>query len=85
MPTIREAYAHAALALRLPMAGGFDMFASVDDLPFIARRSRGRPSRRRRHLHLPDDQPLVLVSFGGYGLSQIDLTRLSNSSATRSS
>jgi L-arabinokinase len=26
---------------------------------------------------LPDDQPLVLVSFGGYGVSQIDLTRLS--------
>ena len=75
-PKIREAYAHAALALRLPMTGGFDMFREVADLPFIARRSRRRPSETRRHLNLPDDQPLVLLSFGGYGLSRIDLTKL---------
>ena len=51
------------------MTGGFDMFREVADLPFIARRSRRRPSETRRHLNLPDDQPLVLLSFGGYGLS----------------
>jgi hypothetical protein len=73
---IREAYSQAALALRLPMTGGFDMFRKVADLPFIARRSRRRPSETRRHLNLPDDQPLVLLSFGGYGLSRIDLTKL---------
>jgi hypothetical protein len=73
---LREAYSHAALALRLPMTGGFDMFREVVDLPFIARRSRRRPSETRRHLNLPDDQPLVLLSFGGYGLSRIDLTKL---------
>jgi L-arabinokinase len=73
---LRAAYSHAALALRLPMAGGFDMFRDVTDLPFIARRSRRRPEEVRRHLHLPDDQPLVLLSFGGYGLSRIDLARL---------
>jgi len=77
VPTIREAYSHAALALRLPMAGGFDMFARVEDLPLIARRARRKPADVRRQLQLPDDQPLVLVSFGGYGVSQIDLTRLS--------
>ena len=37
---LREAYAKAELALRLPMSGGFDMFSRVVDLPFIARRSR---------------------------------------------
>lgn len=78
LPTIREAYAHAALALRLPMAGGFDMFRRVEDLPFIARRARRTPADVRRQLHLPDDRPLVLLSFGGYGLSQIDLSRLSS-------
>jgi L-arabinokinase len=77
VPTIREAYSHAALALRLPMAGGFDMFRRVEDLPLIARRARRKRSDVRRQLQLPDDQPLVLVSFGGYGVSQIDLTRLS--------
>jgi hypothetical protein len=73
---LRAAYSQAALALRLPMSGGFDMFREVADLPFIARRSRRRPSETRRHLNLPDDQPLVLLSFGGYGLSRIDLTKL---------
>jgi L-arabinokinase len=77
VPTIREAYSHAALALRLPMAGGFDMFTRVEELPFIARRARRKPADIRRQLQLSDDQPLVLVSFGGYGVSQIDLTGLS--------
>jgi len=77
VPTIREAYSRAALALRLPMWGGFDMFTHVEDLPFIARHARRKPADVRKQLQLPDDQPLVLVSFGGYGLSQIDLTRLS--------
>ena len=36
---------HAALALRLPMAGGFDMFARVERSAFIARHARGgRPT-----------------------------------------
>jgi L-arabinokinase len=74
---LRDAYSHAALALRLPMAGGFDMFSRVVDLPFIARRSTRRPADVRRQLQLADDRPLVLLSFGGYGLSQIDLMRLS--------
>jgi hypothetical protein len=73
---IRAAYAHAFLALRLPMHGGFDMFDQVEDLPFIARRSKRAPADVRRLLQLPDHQPLVLVSFGGYGLTKIDLTAL---------
>jgi hypothetical protein len=77
IPRIRDAYATAALALRLPMAGGFDTFSRVEDLPFIARRSRRKPSDVRRQLQLPEDRPLVLLSFGGYGLSQIDLARVS--------
>lgn len=73
---LRAAYAHASLALQLPMAGGFDMFRHVEALPFIARRSRRRPRDVRRLLHLPEDQPLVLVSFGGYGITRIDLPAL---------
>ncbi len=77
VPRIREAYSHAQLALRLPMAGGFDMFDHVEDLPFIARHARLRRHDVRRQLQLPDEEPLVLLSFGGYGLSQLDLARLS--------
>ena len=73
---LREAYRHASLALRLPMAGGFDMFREVVDLPFIARRSRRSPADVRRQLTLPDDRPLVLLSFGGYGLARIDTAAL---------
>ena len=38
--TIREAYAAATHALRLPMHGGFEpMAAVISDIPFIAARS----------------------------------------------
>jgi L-arabinokinase len=66
--TIRQAYAAATLALRLPLHGGFDPMAGVTrDIPFIARQSV-RDRRDVRHmLDLPGDRPVVLASFGGYG------------------
>ncbi|HUE86597.1 MAG TPA: hypothetical protein VMO26_11015 [Vicinamibacterales bacterium] len=74
---IREAYQQADLALRLPMHGGFDVFRAVVDLPFVARRSRRDPLDTRRVLGLPQDERLVLVSFGGYGVDGFDLDALS--------
>ncbi len=71
-----EAYAGATLALRLPMHGGFDTFRSIVDVPFIARRSARAPEETRRRLGLPLDQQLVLVSFGGYGLGELNLEAL---------
>jgi len=67
------AYATTQTALRLPMHGGFATMREVVDLPFIARRATHAPHETRRHLALPLDRPLVLVSFGGYGLQRIDL------------
>jgi L-arabinokinase len=67
------AYAQAEAALRLPMHGGFSTIRGVRDLPFIARRSGRDPRETRRALGLPLDSPLVLLSFGGYGLQRIDL------------
>jgi hypothetical protein len=67
------AYAQADTALRLPMHGGFATIRDVRDLPFIARRSRREPRETRAALGLPLDGPLVLLSFGGYGLQRIDL------------
>ena len=67
------AYALADTAFRLPMHGGFGTLREVMDLPFIARKSTRAPADTRRHLGLPLDRPLVLLSFGGYGLQRIDL------------
>jgi len=67
------AYALADTALRLPMHGGFQTMREVVDLPFVARRSMRAPADTRARLGLPLDRPLVLLSFGGYGLQRIDL------------
>ena len=43
---VRDAYATATRALRLPLHGGFDAMAAVtSDIPFIARRSSARRGR----------------------------------------
>jgi hypothetical protein len=76
VPALREAYAGTPLALRLPLHGGFEPFAAVEDVPFIARRSTRDPGETRRRFGLPLDRPLVLASFGGYGLRDIDMTRV---------
>lgn len=74
VPEIRAAYRSASLALRLPMFGGFDVFGpSVRDIPLVARRSRRDPADVRAWLGAPADRPLVLVSFGGHGLSSLPL------------
>ena len=51
------------------MHGGFEPMAGVTrDIPFIARRSVRDPGETRRVLGVSDGRPLVLASFGGYGL-----------------
>ena len=65
-------YAGVQLGLRLPMHGGFATIPHVTDLPFIARKSNRDPRETRRHFDLPEG-PLVLLSFGGYGLQRINL------------
>ncbi len=67
------AYATTDTALRLPMHGGFATMRAIVDLPFIARRATHAPVDTRERLGLPQDRPLVLLSFGGYGLQRINL------------
>jgi hypothetical protein len=71
-----EVYRRAGHAFRLPMAGGFETFADVTDLPFVARHARHAPAETRARLGLPEGR-LALVSFGGYGVAGIDLDALS--------
>ncbi len=68
IPVIRDAYALATRALRLPLHGGFEPMAAVTvDIPFIARRSMRNRADTRRALSVPDDRPFVVASFGAYG------------------
>jgi hypothetical protein len=73
---LRAAYARAALALQPPFSAGFQIFRRVEPIPLIARRpSRARPDTRR-HFAIPVDRPAALLSFGGYGLAELDLGRV---------
>jgi len=69
IPAIRRAYSHTALTLRLPLHAGFEpMAASIRDVPFVARRSRRERGEIRRTLGCPPGKPVVLLSFGAYGV-----------------
>ena len=66
---IAGAYSRVTRALRLPMHGGFEAMEGVtEDIPFIARHATREAADTRRQLSIGSDRPLVLVSFGGYGL-----------------
>jgi L-arabinokinase len=70
-----ERYAEAEAAWRLPMHGGFGTFGTVLDFPWIARRSRRDPAETRRSVGADDARPLVLISFGGYGVVDMTLSQ----------
>src|SRR6185436_13119655 len=76
LPTIRSAYAKTYLGLRLPMSGGFQQIANVKDIPFIARHATKSREEVAEKMKLPTNKPIVLVSFGGYGLSSLDTEAL---------
>jgi hypothetical protein len=77
LPAIRGAYAKASMALRLPMSGGFESFSNVKDIPFIARHATKTREEVCKLLKLPADKPIVLASFGGYGLPGLETEPLS--------
>jgi hypothetical protein len=76
LPQIRDAYASAAAGWRLPMHGGFATVPAVTDLPFVARHATRGRDHVLRSLQIPTGKPVVLTSFGGYGLNGLDLSTL---------
>lgn len=76
LPTIRGAYARASMALRLPLSAGFESFSNIKDIPFIARHATRTREEVCKILKLPTDRPLVLMSFGGYGIPSLDTETL---------
>lgn len=76
LQAIRAAYGGASAGWRLPMGGGFDTLRHVEDLPFVARHARHPRGVVLEQLQIPPGRPLVLSSFGGYGLTDLDLASL---------
>lgn len=75
--SIRDTYKLATLVLRLPASGGFKGLETITrDIPFVARRSTRDPGEVRRGLGLPEEKPLVLISFGGFGLKGLNVAAL---------
>jgi len=74
VPQLRASYAKATLALELPFAGGFDVFPDVRSIPLVARHPTRTRQETRAHFGLPRDRPIALLSFGGYGLPDLDLS-----------
>jgi hypothetical protein len=71
LSTIRSAYAQASGAWRLPMCGGFESIQGVVDVPLVSRRSTRDRDEVRRRFGLAADRPIVLASFGGFGVKGI--------------
>jgi hypothetical protein len=76
VPLIKQAYGQADAAWRLPIHGGFESFATIIDIPFVARHARHDRHHTRAAFGVPLDRPLALVSFGGYGVAGLDLRSL---------
>ena len=70
--TLSNAYASATMAWRFPLHAGFHSCRNVVDVPLVARRSTKDPRNLRDCLGLPRDLPIVLFSFGRYGVSNIN-------------
>ena len=68
-------YASAALLLELPFAGDLAAFARREPIPLVARRASLTREEGRRRLGL-GSAPAVLVSFGGLGMEDVDLSVL---------
>jgi len=76
LPAIRAAYGKASISLRLPLHGGFENMNNVTDIPFIARHATRTKEEVCKALKLPSEKPIVLISFGGYGLPGLDTEQL---------
>lgn len=67
--TLRRSYSKASLLLRLPFHGDLSAFPRVRDIPLVARKAVLPAAEVRRRVALPQQERIVLLSFGGIGLS----------------
>ncbi len=74
---LREEYALADALLRLPFSAPMEAFRRVKDVPLIARASAFSREEAKVRLGLPRERPVILLSFGGFGLGDEYYLRLS--------
>jgi L-arabinokinase len=65
---IRKAYRSAKLLFRLPFYGRMDALRPAIEVPLVARTSELGRNMARSRLGLNETVPVVLFSFGGFGL-----------------
>jgi hypothetical protein len=57
--------------LRLPFFTDMSAFPVVEDVPLLARVSRADREATRRRLGLPTNQPVILISYGGFAFNRL--------------
>lgn len=72
-------YRKATLALALPLACDLGVFPRQKSIPLITRTSALDRREARKRWNLPDQAPVVLLSFGGLGLKRFPWERLRSS------
>ena len=60
----------AAAYLRLPMSVPSGRFAREEEIPLVARRPRRSRAAVRAELGASDEDKLILLSFGGFGIKR---------------
>jgi hypothetical protein len=73
---IRESYGKAHLLLRLPFHGDFSAFPAIRDIPLVARHASFEKDIVRARLAMPPHKKVILLSFGGYGVSNFIFARI---------
>lgn len=76
VPRLKATYGLATIALQLPFAGGFEVFRTVRPIPLVARHPTRTRAETRAHFGLPAHRPIALLSFGGYGLPDLDVSAI---------
>ena len=66
---LRRSYGRATLLLRLPMHGDLSAFPHIRDIPLVARTATLPRDDVRQRLGLPPADRVVLLSFGGIGVT----------------
>lgn len=69
-------YERATIALALPYSCGLNVFPRQEPIPWITRASPLTKEAARAKFELPMSATIVLLSFGGLGLSRLPLDKL---------
>ena len=79
--TLRRWYALANVYLRLPLSPETTIFEHVQPISFVARRALLSPQTLREQLGIGEQEKMVLLSFGGFGAHDLDVSCVAGAAA----